>query len=380
MQYRINPKNGDRLSALGFGCMRFGKDIADTRAQILRAVESGVNFFDTAYVYPGSEATLGRILQEEGLRDRVYLSTKLPPYLVRRAADIDKLFKTQLERLRTDRIDYYFIHMLPGCSEWERLKGLGIEEWIAKAKASGQIGNIGFSYHGGVQEYKALVDAYDWDFSMIQYNYLDEHRQAGREGLQYAADKGLMMMVMEPLRGGRLAQLPAGIRGLVSQGTPAQWALRWVWNHPQVSVLLSGMNSLEMVDENVATASQALPCALTGDELAMIDSLRAGLQSDIRVGCTGCNYCLPCPAGVDIPLCFSIYNDAAHKGALSALIDYTTRANRHMASQCVGCGRCVQHCPQGIAIPDELQNVARALEKTWQAPIRFVIRKVMKMS
>ena len=237
MQYR-HDKYGNELSVLGFGCLRFpqrnGKiDLEATRAQIKLAIDAGINYFDTAYVYGGSEAALGEILESEGLRSRVKIATKLPHYLIKSRSSLEKLFREELKRLRTDHVEYYLMHMLCDLDTWDRLKKLGIEEWIAEKKASGQIGQIGFSYHGGTEMFCKLVDAYDWDFCQIQYNYLDEHSQAGRRGLYHAHDKGLPVIIMEPLRGGKLVDLlPAEDRSVFAQSgkgwTPAQWGLRWL--------------------------------------------------------------------------------------------------------------------------------------------------------
>ena len=239
MQYRVD-KYGNELSVLGFGCLRFpqknGKiDMDATRAQIRLAVEAGVNYFDTAYVYSGSEAALGEILESEGLRDRVKIATKLPHYLIKSRSGLEKMFREELRRLRTDHVEYYLMHMLCDLDTWEKLKRLGIEEWIAGKKASGEIGQIGFSYHGGTDMFCRLVDAYDWDFCQIQYNYLDEHSQAGRKGLLHAHSKGLPVIIMEPLRGGRLVnRLPEDARKIMASHplgyTPAQWAFRWLWD------------------------------------------------------------------------------------------------------------------------------------------------------
>ena len=237
MQYRINPKNGDEISVLAFGCMRFKRDEKETEQQIIKAIEMGVNYFDTAYIYPGSEATLGRILSK-GYRDKVKIATKLPPYLVKKKEDFDKIFHTQLERLKTDYIDYYLIHMLPNLDVWQRMISLGIEEWIEEKKAKGLIRNIGFSYHGGQEEFVKIVDAYPWEFCMLQYNYYDEFNQASKNGLLYAADKGLPIMIMEPLRGGKLVNLPKEALQVFDESeekhSPAEWSFRWLWNHPQI--------------------------------------------------------------------------------------------------------------------------------------------------
>ena len=235
MHYRLD-KHGNSLSILGYGCMRFptkaGRiDMAATEQQILTAIDGGVNYFDTAYIYPGSEAALGEILERNQLRDKVYIATKLPHYLIKSRETMEKLFAEELRRLRTDHVDYYLMHMLTDIDTWNRLKALGIQEWLAEKQASGAIRQVGFSYHGNTDMFLQLVDAWDWDFCQIQYNYMDEHSQAGRRGLQYAAAKGIPVVIMEPLRGGKLvSHLPAEAKTIFETHkplhTPAQWAFR----------------------------------------------------------------------------------------------------------------------------------------------------------
>ena len=375
MQYRLD-KYGNELSVLGFGCLRFpqknGKiDMDATREQIRLAVEEGVNYFDTAYIYPGSEAALGEILEAEGLRDRVRIATKLPHYLIKSRDGLEKMFREELKRLRTDRVEYYLMHMLCDLETWERLKKLGIEEWIAGKKASGEIGQIGFSYHGSTDMFVRLVDAYDWDFCQIQYNYLDEHSQAGRRGLYHAADRGIPVVIMEPLRGGKLVNLLPGEakRVFAESGkdwTPAQWGLRWLWDQPQVTVVLSGMNSREMVLENIRTACDARIGAFGEGEHGVIAKAVAAINAGVKVGCTACGYCQPCPKHVDIPGAFAAYNryhTESPKGARWEYLRCTLFRKTHTnAGECIGCGKCEKHCPQGIEIRKELENVRRELE------------------
>ena len=391
MQYRTD-KYGNRLSVLGYGCMRFTQkagrvDLEKTRSEILSAVESGVNYFDTAYIYPGSEAALGRILDEGGLRDKVNIATKLPHYMIKKSADLDRYFDEELRRLRTDRVDYYLMHMLTDEKTWERLCALGIREWLAGKKASGQIRQVGFSYHGNSDTFKALADAYDWDFCQIQYNYLDEHSQAGRTGLQYAASKGLAVIIMEPLRGGRLVNaLPPKAQRLFSQfpekRSPAEWGLRWLWDQPEVTVVLSGMNSLGMVSENVRAAGQARPGMVTAEERELYTQVVTAINEKMRVGCTGCRYCMPCPQGVDIPGTFAAYNRSASDGKLQGMKDYfmctAVRRDSTAASQCVECGRCEARCPQHIPIRQELKNARKVLEGPLYRVARRLIRLVMR--
>ena len=391
MQYRLD-KYGNELSVLGFGCLRFpqknGKiDMEATRGQIRMAVEEGVNYFDTAYVYSGSEAALGEILEAEGLRDRVKIATKLPHYLIKSRQALEMMFREELKRLRTDRVEYYLMHMLCDLDTWERLKKLGMEEWIAEKKASGQIGQIGFSYHGSSEMFCKLVDAYDWDFCQIQYNYLDEHTQAGRRGLHHAAAKGLPVIIMEPLRGGRLVnQLPPEAKRVFEQSgkgwTPAQWGLRWLWDQKEVTVVLSGMNSEEMVLENIRTASETRVGDLGTEEQAVIARAVSAIHASVKVGCTGCGYCQPCPKNVDIPGAFAAYNRYHTENPTGAKKDYIKctlyRKNPTAAGNCIGCGKCERHCPQGIEIRKELENVKRDLEDGKFRLIRWVL-KVFKI-
>ena len=389
MQYRTNPRNGDRLSALGFGCMRFTRrgaaiDQEKANREMALALEQGVNYFDTAYIYPGSEVCLGNFIKACDCRDKIYIATKLHQYRVNKPGDLDRYFTEELARLQTDRVDYYLMHMLNDEKSWQRLCDLGVPQWLAEKKAGGAIRNVGFSFHGSATQFKALVDAWDWDFCQIQFNYLDEHSQAGLEGLRHAHAKGLPVIIMEPLRGGKLAGgLPAAAMKEVEAAQPrrsaAEWGLRWVWNHPEVTVVLSGMNDESQVRENCRIAAEALPGALSGEELALYDKLRAAIQRSVKVGCTGCGYCQPCPKGVAIPTCFAAYNASYSDGLISGMREYmmctTLRKVRSNAGLCVKCGKCEQHCPQHIAIRDELDKVKKRLENpiykiaAWGAPL-----------
>ena len=378
MQYRKDRKGRD-ISALGFGCMRFrrkgtGIDQEEAEREILRAVELGVNYFDTAYIYSGSEACLGEALEKHGLRGKVYIATKLPQYMIRSREAIDRYFDEQLSRLRTDRVDFYLMHMLTDLDAWQKLQALGIEEWIAEKKRTGAIGQIGFSFHGNTATFLEILDAYDWDFCQIQYNYMDEVSQAGRKGLQAAAAKGIPVIIMEPLRGGKLVNLlPQEAKRLINADpahrSPAELAFRWLWDQPEVTCVLSGMNSLEMLEENCRTASDALPGSFTDADHTLIDGVRKAINAGIRVGCTGCGYCMPCPQGVNIPGTFFCYNKLSTEGRVSGLRDYfqsvALRKEPVFASQCVGCGKCEKHCPQHLPIIRELKNADRALRPWW---------------
>jgi predicted aldo/keto reductase-like oxidoreductase len=385
--YRKYGKTNEQVSALGFGCMRLpiiGGDPANIDEEkaikmIRHAIDEGVNYVDTAYPYHGngmakggaSEPFVAKALKD-GYRQRVKLATKLPSWLIKTRADMDKYLNEQLERLETDTIDFYLVHTI-GSHTWPVLKEAGVTEFLDQAIKDGRIKYAGFSFHERVGLFKEIIDYYDWSFCQIQYNYLDENFQAGKEGLEYAAKKGLGIAIMEPLRGGKLAaDLPEEalqfFRQADVQRTPAEWALRWVWNHPEVSVVLSGMTTMEHVTENLKIAEAAQADSLTAKELAIIDQVKILYNEKIKVNCTACAYCMPCPAGVNIPGCFTIYNDysifgdtAETKGRYKFLYDFRIGSKAH-ASQCVECGKCESHCPQGIAIREELKHVKALFE------------------
>ena len=382
MQYRVNPKTGDKISALGFGCMRFNRSEKEVEQHIRFAIDQGINYFDTAYLYPNSEAILGRILAKDGLRDKVKVATKLPYYLVKSYSDFDKYFNTQLKRLQTDHIDYYLMHMLPDYASFESAVNMGILKWAEEKKQTGAIKNFGFSFHGLQDEFMKLVDAYSWDFCMIQYNYLDEFVQAGKAGLEYAAKKGLGIMVMEPLRGGTLVdKLPQSAKDMwenaPTKRSPADWGLRWVLNHPQVTCVLSGMGTQAMVEENIATVSDATAHSLSKEELALYDKVRTEIREATKVGCTGCGYCMPCPRDVDIPNCFASLNDTVIKGKMMSMYWYMQMTKGHEASLCVKCGKCEPLCPQSIPIREKLDQAQRELEGFPYKPMRWFIKTFM---
>ena len=388
MNYR-NDKYGNPVSTLGFGCMRFQKklgkiDMEEAEREILEAIRLGVNYFDTAYIYPGSEAALGEILEKNGIRQQVKIATKLPHYLIRNAQTLEKLFQEQLKRLRTDYVDYYLMHMLCDVATWDRMKELGIEEWLEGKRRTGAIRQVGFSYHGNSDTFIGLVDAYDWDFCQIQYNYMDEHTQAGRRGLHHAHNKGLPVIIMEPLRGGKLVNnLPEEARKIFAKHpkgyTPAQWAFRWLWDQKEVTCVLSGMNTMEMVRDNAWTASDAGIGDLTPDDQQMLAQVAKAINAKLKVPCTGCGYCMPCPRSVDIPGTFAAYNRRYTEGKFSGFREYfmctLVRKNHTSASNCVGCGKCETHCPQGIRIRQELENARREME----GPLYRFLKKAVEI-
>ncbi len=374
MQYR-NDKYGTPLSVLGYGCMRFTKkgnsiDIDKAEKELMAAYEAGVNYFDTAYIYPGSEAAVGEIFERNHIREKVHIATKLPQYMIGSRAAIDKYFNEELARLRTTYIDYYLMHHLTDVAMWDKLKKVGILEWIRAKKESGAIKNIGFSYHGNTENFLRILEDYDWDFCQIQYNYLDEVAQAGVKGLKAAAEKGIPVVIMEPLRGGKLVNmLPGGALDAMKKSgrdwTPAQWGLRWLYNQKEVTVVLSGMNSLEMVEENCRTASEAAAGHLTEEDFATLEVVKAKIREKEKVGCTGCRYCMPCPKGVDIPGIFRCYNtmftESKSQGRFQFAQTVGLTKEPAFASQCVKCGKCEKHCPQGIPIREKLVEADKAL-------------------
>jgi predicted aldo/keto reductase-like oxidoreductase len=367
-----------------------GIDEERARKQILHAIDQGVNYLDTAYPYHlgKSEPFLGRILKD-GYRDKVKLATKLPHWSVEKAEDMDRLFNSQLERLNTDRIEYYLIHGLEGES-WPKIKSLGVLEFLDRIKSKGSILNAGFSFHGDTDTFKDIVDSYDWEICQIQYNFLDEKNQAGTEGLEYAASKDLGIIVMEPLRGGNLAgRVPKEVEAIWNEAeakrTPAEWALRWVWNRPEVTCVLSGMNQEEHLEENLRIAGEAQPDSLTLDELQLVKKAAETYREVMKVECTGCHYCMPCPEDVNIPMCFQIYNDKHVFDDPAAQITYVLRLagivhGTHYASLCVNCGECVEKCPQHLPIPELLEDVAEEFEGPNLKAMADAIRRAMGLN
>jgi uncharacterized protein len=397
MLYRTMKKNGDSLSILGFGAMRLAqKDqkIDEERAtrQIRSAIDQGVNYVDTAWPYHGgeSELFLGRALAG-GYRGKVRLATKLPSWLIKSREEMDRYLDAQLKKLNTNRIDYYLLHGLNGVL-WDSLKSLNALDFLEKAKKDGRIVNAGFSFHGVLDDFRRIVDSYDWGFCQIQYNYLDRENQAGKKGLEYAASKGLGVIVMEPLRGGDLGRPfpPPAVQKLwdtaQQKRSPVERALRWVWNHPEVTVVLSGMNEETHIAENIAIARTAYPNSLDENELKLIEQAAQIYRKIMKVSCTGCGYCQPCPAGVLIPRCFEIYNNMHMFNATDAPFRYVAlncgalTGEPGYASQCVQCGECLEKCPQKIDIPACLEKVAAELEGPHVAQMEEMAKKIFLKS
>jgi len=382
MHYRKMGNTGQEVSALGFGCMRL--PVIDNNPAMIdeekainmvrHAIDKGVNYIDTAYPYHGtgmggageSEPFVAKALKD-GYREKVSIATKLPTWLVRSREDMDKYLDEQLKRLETDCIDYYLIHTL-NAALWGMIQNFDFKDFLDQAIKDGKIKYAGFSFHDtSVELFKEIVDAYDWSFCQIQYNYMDRDQQAGEEGLDYAAKKGLGVVIMEPLRGGSLAtNLPDSAESLFQNGKPqrsaADWSLRWLWNDERVGVVLSGMSEMDHVVGNLKTASESSIDSMSKDELNTIEEVTQVIKSKVKVGCTACGYCMPCPVGVNIPECFARYNDYYRYDSLGAKrqnkMMYTAfMAADEKADKCVECGKCEEHCPQGIQIIKELKNV-----------------------
>jgi uncharacterized protein len=394
MLYRKMTRSDDHLSILGFGCMRFpqtnGKiDRPRAMAMLRQAIDGGLNYLDTAFPYHGGESEdfLGEALCD-GYREKVQIATKLPHWLTKTREDMDGILATQLEKLKTDHIDYYLIHALDGGS-WTKLQSLDICDFLDKALADGRIRHAGFSFHGDIDAFKEIVDAYDWTFCQIQYNILDEQSQAGIEGMKYAAAKGLGVIVMEPLRGGNLAgKIPPKIQEIWDESpvkrSPVEWSLRWIWNHPEVTLILSGMSDEAQIEENMNIADKAKADSLTDGELALVDRAKERYRELMKIGCTSCRYCMPCPAGVNIPGCFELYNSYHmfddkrtpkffYLGWMGGLMS----GKPSKASLCTGCGKCEAACPQHLPIQKHLRDTAKEFEGLRFKIISFLAKPYM---
>jgi predicted aldo/keto reductase-like oxidoreductase len=387
MLYRKLGNCKQAVSVLGFGCMRLpvvggtGKaaDIWDPKKpidatlaidMIQSAVDQGVNYFDTAFTYHGgkSEVVLGKAVKD--CREKIMLATKLPAWMVKSPEDFDSFLNKQLARLDSSYLDFYLLHGL-NRPLWQNMKEMGALEYLDKQIADGRIKYAGFSFHDDLKIFKEIVDGFDWTLAQIQYNYFDEHYQAGKEGLEYAASKGIGVVIMEPLRGGKLTDaIPEEVQKIwesaEKQRSPAEWALRWVWNHPEVSTALSGMSTMEQLEENIAIAEDAFPNSLSEGELALISQATEVYKKMLKIDCTGCAYCMPCPNGVNIPMNFSIYNDTfMFKDAeISYLLYNYMLAPEQRASNCQECGECQDHCPQQIDIMEKLKAVHEKLYRS----------------
>jgi len=362
-------------------------DIDKTGQLILKAVQYGINFFDTAFTYGGSEEILGQIINKNSLRDKIFLATKLPLIKFRKYRDFNTILNTQLERLQTDYIDYYLLHNLSDTGLWKTLCETGIEKWIDEKKNSGRIKNIGFSFHGKQNEFFQLLEAHDWDFCQIQYNYININYQAGMAGLKKASEKGIPVFVMEPLLGGKLANgLPSKavkvFKSVNKTLTPAAWALRWLWNQKEVAVVLSGMNTDSQLEENIKIANDSSADMLSREEKDAIESVIKLFNASYKIPCTGCNYCMPCPHNVNIPGCFMAYNVSYAAGMYCGVQQYLTSTGitdpriNYAAGNCKKCGECEKHCPQHIPIIKSLEKVSGKMESSLVKFALKILRKI----
>ena len=384
MQYRSAQRIEEKLSLLGFGCMRFSRklgfiDQEKVEKQLQYALDQGINYFDTAYIYPGSEEAVGKFAAKNGNREKMLIASKMPHYMCKSLDDFDRIFNEELKRLQTDHIDYYLMHMITSFESWKRCIDLGVLDWIDKKKNEGAIRRIGFSYHGGREDFPRIVDSYQWEFCQIQLNYLDAGSQAGLDGLFYAAQCGLPVIIMEPLRGGRLANdLPEDAKKVFQQEnnqrianglepySMASWALRWLYDLPEVTCVLSGMNEMSQIVENCKLANDAQPNSLSVEEHATYDKAIAAIRVKEKIPCTGCGYCMPCPKGIDIPTCFRAYNTKYGEGWMAGTMSYIQNTalvqEPKNAGLCIKCGKCAKHCPQHIDIPHCMDDVRSAME------------------
>lgn len=376
MKYREFGKTGEKISILGFGCMRFpqidGKIDEEKTIEMVRyAIDNGVNYIDTAYPYHNgeSEIVVGKILKD-GYRERVNLATKLPSWEINSREDMDKYFNEQLKKLQTEQIDFYLIHALDK-GLWENLVENNIFDFLNEIKKSKKVRYVGFSFHDKYEVFKEIIDSYDWDFTQIQYNYLDEEYQAGTKGLEYASKKDMGVIIMEPLRGGKLANnLPNDILEIInksdSKKSPAQWAFKFLYNKPEIGIVLSGMSNMEQVIDNIRICNEdGIADSMNLENEKVIEALRDTLKSKIKINCTDCKYCMPCPNGVNIPACFECLNNSSMfndiEGIKNNMYRYLIEQNTD-ASKCIKCGKCEKSCPQHIDIINKLKKVKETFE------------------
>lgn len=384
MQYRQMPGSEEKLSVLGYGCMRLptkGRnaraiDVEKASQQIRDAIDQGVNYLDTAWPYHMgvSESFIGEHILKNGYREKVYIATKLPCMLIRKKEKIREYFEKQLEKLQVEYIDYYLLHALDGPT-WDRMKDLGIFDFMEEIKSNGKVKHMGFSFHGKKEDFMRICDEYDFDFAQVQFNILDKSFQAGIEGIEYAHEKGMGIIIMEPLRGGSLVgKIPKEVQKIYDESpikrSAADWALRWIWNHPAVTVVLSGMNDDVHINENIMIASNALPDNLTEQELDIVERVRNTYHRLLQIGCTGCAYCMPCPAGIDIPGALKNLNNYHMFSKSEARMFHlmmagvsTDDGKAHWTNKCIDCGKCEKACPQHLAIRQAFKQIQKDLER-----------------
>jgi uncharacterized protein len=383
MRYRKLGKTNLDVSALGFGAMRLPMlgnpgdmggfdpntpiDEPEALKMVRHALDHGINYFDTAYGYHGgkSEGFIGKALKP--FRTRVMIATKLPIWNVQKTEDFQKLFEEQLTKLDTDYLDVYLVHSL-GRESWAKMRDLGVLKFLDRLRSDGRARFVGFSFHDEIKVFKDIIDSYNWDVCQIQYNFYDQNYQAGKEGLTYAASRGIGVIAMEPLRGGKLVdKVPPEIQALWDTASikrsPVEWGMRWVWNHPEVAVALAGASTLAQLTDHTRIVNDASPDSLMPQELALFDRVQETYRKMLKVDCTGCGYCMPCPNGVNIPNNFQLYNDTfMFKGAeLNAFFYNNLLEPQQRASGCIECLDCIEKCPQKINIPEELKQVHRTL-------------------
>ncbi len=374
MQYRKLERLGIDISALGFGCMRFPTidgndaniDVPQAEKMLRYAIDNGVNYVDTAYPYHSgnSEIVVGDFLSREGYRDKVQLATKLPSWAVSSQAECDEKLEEQLKKLKTDHIDFYLLHCVSD-RFWKNYQTFDVMKWMERKRAEGKIRHIGFSFHDAYPVFEKMIDAYDWDFCQIQYNYVNEYIQAGLKGLNYATDKNIPVIVMEPLFGGTLANPPERMYQIWeesgTQRTLVDLALQWLWDQQKVAFLLSGMSDMEQTIQNIESANQSGVGTMTDDEQALIAKLQEAHKELAPIPCTKCNYCMPCPSGVDIPSLFELYNTAeVMEGVMtqqSKTLYNLTVDRTQQAHNCTECGECTTKCPQQIPITEYLKKI-----------------------
>ena len=381
MKYR-EDKYGNKLSILGFGCGQLVRDKPDNERIVLTAIENGVNYFETGYIYPNSEKIIGEIIAKNNKRRDIFLTDKLPLMFCKNTGDFDRYFNEQLKKVQTDYFDYYLMHGIMNFDQWDKLKKLGIEEWITGKKKSGLIRQVGFSFHGSCNDFLKILDSYDWELCQIQYNYYNENHQAGKTGLIAAANKGLPVMIMSPLQGGRLASaLPEKAVKIFADAdpnlAPGDWAFRWLWNQNGITVVLSSMNTIEQIENNLRSADRFEP--LSDEELAVYDDVVKLFRESYKINCTGCNYCMPCARGVNIPGCFSAYNTTYAQGFFAGLLMHITSAAGGMKNKgsprfCNGCGKCEKLCPQYLPIRQLLKKVSKRIEPLLLRMILAIVR------